>query len=185
MKSLTILLISIMAGFSQNYVPIYVPPSSGGGTTLSFITAFATLGTARNNFGNPVGGTFIPTANMTVISLGISVHSGGTKSHNLGLWDSSGTLLASASYNATGLSGLNYFPITHVSLTSGSTYYIGYDPNGSGDDMWCDSDGTYSYSADFSSISASYQQFTVWPSYPNTQVAGSVFGPVTFQYTKP
>ncbi len=80
------------------------------------------------------GWTFQPLVNLSVVALGCFdyvVTSQGTM--DVGLWDSSGTLLASNAVNSSStlVNQTRYISISPIFLTAGQTYHLGaYSPNG-------------------------------------------------------
>jgi hypothetical protein len=74
-----------------------------------------------------VGWTFQPTAGISVTSLGALTYALPSGSTDVGLWDASGTLLASVVVNSSStlVDQSRYVAITPLLLTAGQTYYLG------------------------------------------------------------
>jgi len=99
-------------------------------------------GTAAVNTGTwTLGYSFLVNTSINAVSLGVFDQGGDglLVSHDVGLWDSSGTLLASATVAAGTLDPLNggfrFAAISPVSLAAGSIYYVG-SVNGIDGDPW-------------------------------------------------
>jgi hypothetical protein len=111
--------------------------------TMTIAPAPATADTAINGwtgarFSNPgydevftYGWTFTPTTALTLVSLGVydDGRDGLIVAHDVGLWDSSGTLLTSTTIGAGTASGLigdfRYNAVAGLTLAAGATYTIG------------------------------------------------------------
>lgn len=80
-----------------------------------------------SNPGTTLGWTFQPTANIDVTALGaFSYVLQNPGNLEIGLWNASGTLLASSTISVTGISGTTvYQSITPLMLLAGQTYYLG------------------------------------------------------------
>jgi len=77
-------------------------------------------------FQSTIGDQFFTSQAITVTNLGAYSISGLAESYPVGLWDSSGNLLASANVPATGLSNqFIYVPVTPVFLPAGQYFNIG------------------------------------------------------------
>jgi hypothetical protein len=76
--------------------------------------------------GYSVGYSFSTNSAITVTALGYFDDGTLAETHNVGLYNSSGTLLASATVNGTGtqVGYFNFVPITPVMLTAGQTYQV-------------------------------------------------------------
>ena len=99
-----------------------------------FIFNPATSAYTRSSAGYTVGNQFqVGSTSITINSLGAQLL-GSTAALDVGLWDSSGNLLTSASVSNTGLlsDGYRYANLnTSITLASSSTYYLGaYLPSG-------------------------------------------------------
>src|SRR5947209_9809082 len=105
------------------------------GACLAQVPAVTTF-TAATQFGSvtgtdqTIGFTFTPTVNIVVSALGVwdaNAPVAFTQTHQVGLWDSSGTLLASTTVLTTSpLTGAwRYVAITPVTLLAGQTYFAG------------------------------------------------------------
>jgi hypothetical protein len=99
-------------------------------------------GTAEVDTGTwTLGYSFLVNTSINAVSLGVFDQGGDglLVSHDVGLWDSSGTLLASATVAAGTLDPLNggfrFAAISPVSLAAGSIYYVG-SVNGIDGDPW-------------------------------------------------
>ena len=115
--------------------------------SASFLYA-GTLGVTTSNDGVNVntgtwtlGYSFLVNSPITVTGLGVfDENSDGLNvSHDVGLWDASGNLLASTTVAAGTVDPLNGFyrmaAISGVSLTAGNVYYVG-SVNGIDNDGW-------------------------------------------------
>ena len=93
-------------------------------TNFSFISA-----SNRNDFTGSIGARFTVGASpLRVTALGCYVIPGGTRVHTLRLHTfDCVSLLASATIDFTGKSGLNYIPVTPVTLSAGVEYKISVD----------------------------------------------------------
>jgi hypothetical protein len=95
-----------------------------------------------DNFPWNLGYSFIVNQAISVVSLGVwDQDSDGLLSrHEVGLWDSSGTLLASTFVGAGAVgildNGFRFTDIAPVLLTAGQIYYVAGTFNGPGDDIW-------------------------------------------------
>ncbi len=106
-----------------------------GFTKASAQTIGLTTVTDPNNVNNNgdwvLGYSFLVNSSISVVSLGVYDHNsdGLVSSHDVGLWNSSGTLLASATVPAgTGAtldSSYRFVTISAVNLSPGSIYYVG------------------------------------------------------------
>jgi hypothetical protein len=89
-----------------------------------------------------MGYSFVANVATSVVSLGVwdEDNDGLKNRHEVGLWASDATLLASAFVGAgtAGIldSGFRFTDISPVLLTAGRTYYVAALFNGPGDDMW-------------------------------------------------
>ncbi len=133
--------------------------SAVGGAVAAFATILSLSSSSRADIifaytggnGNQTqtstyGFTFVPVVNLTADSLGFfdADQNGLVVGHRVGIWNASGTLLASATVttaNST-LSGAvsnngqyRFTPISPVSLTQGQTYTLGASIEG-GTDIW-------------------------------------------------
>jgi hypothetical protein len=89
--------------------------------------SFTAPGTAFNNGdGYSLGFVFTATSAFAVDALGYYDNNGLTEIHQVGLYNSSGTLLASATVDGTGtqVGFFNYEPISDVDLIAGQTYQV-------------------------------------------------------------
>ena len=115
--------------------------------SASFLSA-GTLGVATSNdsvFVNTgtwtLGYSFLVNSAITVTGLGVfdDNSDGLNVSHDVGLWDANGNLLASTTVGAGTVAPLNGFyrmaSISGVSLTAGNIYYVG-SVNGIDNDGW-------------------------------------------------
>ena len=119
-----------------------VPPAAPADDAL--YTVIAGPQGSRNNFTGTVGSKFTASANVSVGKLGFEdqLLNGLASPHQVGLWNSSGTLLASVTVQSgTGselIGNWRYETLpTPVTLTAGSTYIIGAQVT-SGGDKWTD-----------------------------------------------
>jgi hypothetical protein len=91
-----------------------------------------------------LGYSFVANVATSVVSLGVWDQNGDglLNRHEVGLWTSGGTLLASAFVGAgtAGIldSGFRFTDIAPVLLTAGQTYYVAAQFNGPGDDLFMD-----------------------------------------------
>ena len=89
-----------------------------------------TLGTGYFNFSNGgaynAGFEFSPTTNISVTALGDYFPAGSTTTQEVGLWDASQNLLASAFVTGpgAGTDGFDFTAITPVELTAGVDYFV-------------------------------------------------------------
>ncbi|MDQ1309895.1 MAG: hypothetical protein QG601_1165 [Pseudomonadota bacterium] len=89
-----------------------------------------------------LGYSFVANSAISVVSLGVWDQAGDglVNRHEVGLWASNGTLLASTFVGAgtTGIldAGFRFADIAPVALTAGATYYVGATFNGPNDDQW-------------------------------------------------
>jgi hypothetical protein len=89
--------------------------------------SFTAPGTAFNNGeGFSLGFVFTATSSFAVDGLGYYDNGGLTEVHQVGLYNSSGTLLASATVTGTGtqMGFFNYTAISDVDLIAGQTYQV-------------------------------------------------------------
>ena len=102
---------------------------------LSFVgTTSDTFSPIYSDQPGPVGWTFTPQTDISITALGAFAYCLPHNGLEVGLWNSSGTLLASNTITAAGLSvGQSYYKsITPVDLMAGQTYFLGaYSPAGS------------------------------------------------------
>lgn len=87
-----------------------------------------------------LGFEFIPNSNISVSTLGSFFPPGATDQHGVGLWDESGTLLASTTVTGTGTVGFVYGAITPLSLSKGVTYIVSASTLS---DLYADFDATW------------------------------------------
>lgn len=105
------------------------------GVTTSNDSVFSNTGTWT------LGYSFLVNSSITVTGLGVfdAGSDGLNVSHDVGLWDASGNLLASTTVGAGTVAPLNGFyrmsSISGVALTAGSVYYVG-SVNGIDNDGW-------------------------------------------------
>ncbi len=89
--------------------------------------SFTSPGSPLNNgLGFSLGYTFTPSVSMTVIALGYYDNGGLQETHNVGLYDMSGDLLASTTVDGTGLQQgfFSYSSIGSVGLVAGDSYEV-------------------------------------------------------------
>jgi hypothetical protein len=90
--------------------------------------SFTAPGTSLNNGLGPysLGFVFTATSAFAVDALGYYDNGGLTDVHQVGLYNSSGTLLASATVDGSGaqMGFFNYTPISDVDLVAGQTYQV-------------------------------------------------------------
>jgi len=89
--------------------------------------SFTSPGTAFNNgVGFSLGFAFTATGDFTVDALGYFDNNGLTEVHQVGLYNSSGTLLATATVSGSGtqVGFFNYTPISDVDLIAGQSYQV-------------------------------------------------------------
>jgi hypothetical protein len=99
-----------------------------GGLRASSIPAFDVTGGTVDftDFQYTIGNQFTTTQTISVTDLGVYSISGLTQSYEVGLWDSSGNLLASVTIPSTSEADqFVYVPITPISLAAGQTFQIG------------------------------------------------------------
>jgi hypothetical protein len=87
-----------------------------------------------------LGFNFVANASVSMTGLGAfdADHDGFVASHDVGLWDSSGNLLASATVGSgdTLIGDFRYVKVAPVALTAGNTYYVGANNYGVGGDLF-------------------------------------------------
>lgn len=87
-----------------------------------------------------LGYSFLVNSAVSVVSLGIwdAGRDGLRNSHSVGLWSSSGTLLASTSVGPGAIldNNFRYTNIAPIFLTVGQTYFVAGTFNGPNDDPW-------------------------------------------------
>lgn len=88
--------------------------------------SFTSPGTTFNNgFGFSVGFSFTATSAVTIDAVGYFDEGSLQKSHTVGIYDSTGNLLASAAITGGTLTGFfDYVSIAPLTLTAGDTYQI-------------------------------------------------------------
>ena len=74
-----------------------------------------------------LGFEFTPTVNINVTALGSYFQAGVTSGHDVGLWDTSGNLLASTTVvgSGAGSDGFQYAAISPMTLLAGTSYVVG------------------------------------------------------------
>jgi len=90
-------------------------------------TAAITL-TSFTDFTNgqwTLGFEFSPTTNINVTSLGSFFPTGANDTHGVTIWNTSGTVLATATVTGNGTQGFDYTTISPLLLTAGTDYVIG------------------------------------------------------------
>lgn len=120
---LTLVAVAILATLAL------APAANAQTAGLTSFTGGSTFG-SFNGTDMTIGWTFTTNKDITVTSLGFYDASPSTplaQDHEVGLWNSSGTLLTSADVSTTDPIDSNFRYATNVAaeLTSGSTYYIG------------------------------------------------------------
>lgn len=120
------------------------PVAAGGGGGDPGATAAITSGagsTLRNDYGDYVGFRFtVGAADVYAKSVGRWKVSGNSGSHTVGIFNSGGTLLGSASVNLSGGSAGSYVYATlsgAIHLLAGGTYYCA-SLESNGGDQWYD-----------------------------------------------
>ena len=157
---------------------------SGGAVRDSVVTTTKTgFSFVNDNFGGNVGFDFTPTANESVTSLGFFNYNGTatagaglTNSHTVGLYDPSGTLLASTTITAgsVGTADTNgsvfvYNSVAPVSLTSGIKYTLfGTASPSPGDGFVQNATGVI-----YNGITYNKNQYNVSTTLSGTRLAGS------------
>jgi hypothetical protein len=99
-----------------------------GGMSAASITAFSISGgvTDFTSFTYTIGDRFSTTQAIVISDLGVYSISGLAQSYQVGLWDSSGTLLSSVTVPATATSGqFIYVAVSPISLAAGQSFQIG------------------------------------------------------------
>jgi hypothetical protein len=131
LRKLCVLACALVVGVARLYsaAPIVGVSISNDGSTF-------------DNAAWNLGYSFNVLSDVSVVSLGVWDESGDglLNRHEVGLWNSSGTLLAStfvgAGAAATLDTGFRFVNIGAVPLTVGQTYYVAATFNGPGDDLW-------------------------------------------------
>jgi hypothetical protein len=106
----------------------FLVTSVGAPINAASIPAFSVSGGDLDftQFQSTIGDQFETNEPITVTNLGAYSISGLAQSYAVGLWDSSGNLLASANVPASGLSNqFIYVPVTPVFLTGNQSFHIG------------------------------------------------------------
>jgi hypothetical protein len=150
--------------------------------TNNWITSLV-MGTLRVDGPYCIGTQFtIGSTNITVIALGrYNCNTTNVQTHPIGLWNSTGTLLASTSVNALGAGiGFQTGAITPTTLTAGATYYVA-TIEGLGD-QWFGFEGSETFTGAATENGAYYTGASVltWPS--NSGGSGNLPDGVTFIY---
>jgi hypothetical protein len=115
-----------------------VHPASAA--TIAVTTTPSSIFSNTGNF--TLGWSFLVNSDISVTALGAfdANEDGFNVAHDVGLWNSSGVLLASGTVpSGTGGtldSSYRFVPITPIGLTSGSTYYVGAVYFSSDSDGW-------------------------------------------------
>jgi len=119
LSCLLVLAIALKAGAQMEAMPGYVVSNSPNFTPV------------YSEINGPVGWTFQPTTDISVTALG--VFDGLPANLKVGLWNSSGVLLASSTItaSATSFNQSLYETITPVALSASQTYYVAaFSPSG-------------------------------------------------------
>ncbi len=148
--------------------------------------------TVANNGDWVLGYSFQVNSAISVVSLGVYDHqaNGLTGSHTVGLWNSSGTLLASAvvpsGTGATLDSSYRFTSITGVPLTVGQTYFVGATKLTSDGDQWLQDPSTLVAAPQISYVSRQFQFYTgtlVFPGLAGSGTTGYFGGNFQFEVT--
>ena len=129
------------AAISALVVPfLFFPSQAQAIVGLQSITG-GTLFPSFNSTNMTIGWSFTANNNLSVSSLGLFDETTGTplsQNHQVGLWTSTGTLLSSVTVrtNSALTGSFRYESITPVSLTSGSTYFLGSTVSSPFDDRY-------------------------------------------------
>ena len=130
-----------------------------------------------------IGFVFDTNANLSVSQLGwFSTDGSIASSHQIGIWNSTGTLLGSTTVTpgAPDGSGFRYSSVVPILLSSGSTYFIGGRDTSQDGDSYKSSVSNLITSSDItyvgSAVSSSGAGFT-FPSFINQTSTGGRFGP--------
>jgi hypothetical protein len=173
--------------------------AAGGALGQNTLLLSAGTGNIRTGDGFSLGTTFtVGAANEFVLALGVfdgpngmngSIGDGLQSSTPVGLFDSSGTLLASTTIpsgtTATLLNGFRYLPITPVNLLSGNTYTLAAYYSSSDPDVLHDQGGSPSTSSDFTNYLGAFTgSNTVGSlSFPTGHTNGTAYVGPNFQYS--
>lgn len=160
----------------------YAPPPGGG--PIEFVTSGAGS-SPRNDFDGTVGFVFDVTSEVTVTHLGRWIISGNSQSHDIGIWNSGGTLQGSVTVNASGAPvGYLYEPLgSPVVLPVASGYRIG-SLEDDGGDQWYNVFSATSTAVGAITAAAFVSGVTLLNPGSNAGGAGNVFVPVNFKYTE-
>lgn len=128
-------LIAVTSGAASNSADLTITSPSSS-LTESFVE-YPTTSTRTDN--HCPGFKFRVLAEITVKELGRFYNTGNSENHEIGIWNSGGTLLRSATILAASSSDANnlkWVAITDLDLLTGADYTIGVRENG--DDTWKD-----------------------------------------------
>ncbi|HQR07132.1 MAG TPA: DUF4082 domain-containing protein [Gemmatales bacterium] len=156
----------------------------GGFTKASAQTIGLTTVTDPNNVNNNgdwvLGYSFLVNSSISVVSLGVYDHNsdGLLGSHDVGLWDSSGNLLASstvpAGTGATLDSSYRFVTISAVNLSPGSTYYVGAVKVNADQDEWIADPLSFATAPEISYDSRRFQFYSGTLVFPDLAGSNSV-----------
>jgi Domain of unknown function (DUF4082)/PEP-CTERM motif len=136
-----------------------------------------------------LGYSFLVNSPISVVSLGVYDESsdGLVNSHDVGLWNSSGTLLASVTVPSGTAGTLNssfrFAPVTPVDLTAGLIYYVGATTQGVSD-WWLRDPGTMTTAPEITYDSRRYGLYSgslVFPDLTGSGTTGYFGGNFEFE----
>lgn len=144
---------------------------------------------AFNGTNQTIGWSFTANDNLTVSSLGVwdmTPSNPLSQSHQVGLWSSTGTLLSSVIVQTNSLltGEFRYESITPISLTSGSTYFIGSDITSPFSDNYRSGATSVTIAPEITFLNAARNASSGGFSFPSTTTSNNNgrFGP-NFQFT--
>lgn len=131
------------------------------------VTIGGPFGTDTNNGSWMLGYSFTANSAIQVTGLGIYDDNGAaglTSAHDVGLWDSSGTLIASVSVPAgaagTLITNFMFASITPVNLIAGDTYTVGAEVTIAQGDNWVADATSFSTASQITYDSREYANYT-------------------------
>lgn len=133
-----------------------------------------------NNSDWMLGYSFVVNSPITVVSLGIwDFQSDGLAApHDVGFWNSSGTLLASATVPAgsAGMlnSGFRFAPISPLVLTVGATYFVAAEVTVAAGDTWTVDPLVFNVAPEITYDSRRYQGYVGTLLFPNLVGSNSI-----------
>jgi hypothetical protein len=126
-----------------------------------------------------LGYSFAANTNIWATGLGLYDHNsdGLNSTHQVGLWDASGTLLASATVNAgtggTLVTNYRFSSISAVALSAGSTYFVGATAMDGDNDEWLQNPSSLSSAAEITYLARQYTTSSGSLVFPSLSGSGS------------